>query len=371
MAQALGTMLMFIALAGLLDLGPGVASGQIGHPAYVRAPFSAEGQTIRTAACLLVTERTYPQPAWWQGIGPPADAPDRALMATIAAIKHKDRAALLMLSHPTEGRDPKRFDEQANAFFIQFETLNLLAIPRAYEFDGLVVYFAKIQYKERIAFAPLVFASEDDGSFGFLPYQTETLTYRLVRDWFESTWRGGAPTNAVYCTNEEINRATHRISLGSAPAPRNRAGRPSQLFLTGASFDSPGATANLVARTKSSIEELKSAIANGGDFARYMTPEGGRRLKEWFASAGPADRRKYAALVVDQQPFFLFDASPLVVVYTRLHAGVQVLYFTLGSGRELLWTNSSYITEADALYKHGALYDASLLDPPFSRFAIR
>jgi hypothetical protein len=50
---------------------------------------------------------------------------------------------------------------------------------------------------------------------------------------------------------------------------------------------------------------------------------------------------------------------------------VQVLYFTLGSGHELLWTNSSYIVDADKLYKQGPLYDASLLNPPFSSIAIK
>jgi hypothetical protein len=79
--------LTFITLAGLLALGPGVATGQARHVVYVRTPFSAEGQVIRTTACLQVAERTYPQSAWWQDLRASADAPDRALKAVIAPTK--------------------------------------------------------------------------------------------------------------------------------------------------------------------------------------------------------------------------------------------------------------------------------------------
>lgn len=178
-----------------------------------------------------------------------------------------------------------------------------------------------------------------------------------------------ATINPAYCDHRDITRATHRISLGAPPGPPNQ--HPSQLFLIGAPFDKPGALASLVVRTKSTIEALKSALAGGGGFVKYMTPEGGRRLQDWFASANQTDRHKYAAAVTEQQPFFLFDASPLVVVYTRSRGRAQVMYFTLNAHRELLWTNSAYIVEADKLYKQGPLYDAALLDQPFSSLAIK
>ncbi len=369
--QAFSAALRLIAVAGLLGLGSGVATAETGRLVYLRTAFSAEGQPIRTTACLQVTERRYPQTAWWEDPGGTANAPERALKAVIAAIKHKDRAALLKLAHPTQGRDPKRFDEQVDAFFQQFGVIELVAMPRAYAFDGLVVFFAKLRSKEETAFAPFIFASQDDGSFGFLPYRTTTLTYRLVQDWFDSTWRAAATTNPTYCAQGDIKRATHRISLGPSPGAPNQAWRPSQLFLVGAPVDRPGEVTNLVARAKSTIENLKSALATGGDFVRYMTPEGGRRLTDWFASADPTDRRKYTSAVTEQQPFFLFDASPLVVVYTRSRLGVQVMYFTLNVNKELLWTNSSYIVEADKVYKQGPLYNAALLDKPFSSIAIK
>jgi len=371
-ARAVSAALGLIVVAGLLGLGSGVATAESGRLVYLRTVFSAEGRPIRTTACLQVAERTYPQTAWWEDSSGAADAPERALKAVIAAIKHKDRAALLRLTHPTQGRDPKRFNEQADAYFQQLGVIALVAMPRAYEFDGLVVFLAELRLKEQTAFfAPFVFASEDDGSFGFLPYRTTTVTYQLVQDWFDSTWRPAATTSSTYCDQGDIKRATHRISLGSSPGAPNRAGHPSQLFLIGAPIDGPGEATNLVARVKSTIENLKSALANGGDFVKYMTPEGGRRLKDWFASGDPTDRRKYASLVTEQQPFFLFDASPLVIVYTRSRVGVQVMYFTLNANKELLWTNSAYIVEADNVYKRGPLYNAALLNTPFSSIAIK
>ena len=359
-----------IVVAGLLGLGSGMATADSGHLVYLRTVFSAEGQPIRTTACLQVAERLYPHTAWWEDSRGPADAPERALKAVIAAIDRKDRVALLRLAHPTLGRDPTQFDQQANAYFQQFGAINLVAIPRAYQFDGFMVFFMNLRLKDQMFSGTLVFASEDDGSFGFLPYQTTAVTYRLVQDWLGLS----APTATIgptYCDPGDIKRATHRIAFGASPGVPTQASHPSLLFLTGAPIDSPGALAPLAAQMTSALERLKSALANGGEFDKYMTPEGGKRLKDWFASADPSERRNYAALVAEQQPFFVFDASPLVVVYTRSRAGVQVMYFTLTADKQLLWTNSSSAVVADKVYKRGPLYDAARLDKPFSSLAIK
>src|ERR1700736_5917186 len=127
----------FMAVVSLLSLGCGVATAKSSRSAYLRMVFSAEGRAIRTTASLQVTERMYPQSAWWEVVRGDARAPERALAAVIAAIKRKDRPALLNLSHPTAGRDPRRFDEQATAFFEHSGVLELNPIPRADDFDGL------------------------------------------------------------------------------------------------------------------------------------------------------------------------------------------------------------------------------------------
>src|SRR5207302_10666901 len=107
-------------------------------------------------------------------------------------MKRKGRTALFQLSDPGVGRDHSRFDEQAEAFFRHLEVIQLVAVPRAYEFDGLVVFFGKFRSKKETAFVPLAFAHEEDGWCGFLPYRTERLTYRLMTHWFDATWRQAA-----------------------------------------------------------------------------------------------------------------------------------------------------------------------------------
>jgi len=371
--RAFGPVRTLMVIAVALSLGCGAAAAGPGHPAYLPMIFHAESQSIRTTACLQVVERAYPQSAWWEDTRSTLDAPERALKAVIAAIKQKDRAALYQQSHPTLGRDPKRFDDQAKAFFQQFEVLELVAMPRAYEFDGLAVFFAKIRFKQQTFFAPFIFASEDDGSFGFLPYRTDTVTYQLVDDWFNSMWGPAATANPAYCTGEDIKRATHRVSPVPSSGTANWAGPRSSLFLVGASLDTPGRLTTLVSRVTATIKDLKSALAGRGidDFAERLTPEGARRVKEWFATADQTERRRYQAAITEQQPFFLFDASPLVVVYTKSPVVVQVMYFTFKAGNRLLWTNSSYITVADRVFKRGPLYDAAAPDQPFSSIALK
>ena len=154
---------------GLLALGCDVAGAETDRVAYVPMTFHTEARAIRTTACLQVTERVYARSPWWEDARGTADAQDRAFKAVIAAIKRKDRAALFQLSDPTQGRDPKRFDEQAEAFFRQFDVIELVAVPRAYAFDGLAVFFARFRYKGQTASVPFAFARAEDGSFGFLP----------------------------------------------------------------------------------------------------------------------------------------------------------------------------------------------------------
>jgi hypothetical protein len=365
-----------MAVVGLLGLGCGVAKAETSRLAYLPTTFKAEGQAIRTTACLQVIERVYRQSAWWEDVSGNADPPERAFKAVISAIQRKDRAALLKLSDPTQGRDTKNFDEQSGAFFQQFGVIKLVAVPRAYEFDGLAVFFAKFQSGEQTAFVPFSFAYEEDRSFGFLPSRTKELTYQLVEDWFQTKWGPSATDNLTYCTDKDIKRATHRISLGSSSGSAKQAGHPSQLFLTGASLDTPGELAGLAAQVKSTIEKMKFALASKGsdDLVQRLTPEAGNRLKQWLASATETDRSRYKASITQEtgQPFFFFDASPLVVLYTRSpDGGIHAMYFTFNAGNELLWTNSSYLTVSDKVFKTGPLRDAALLGKPFSSIAMK
>src|ERR1700686_1089594 len=134
------------AVAGFFCLGSGgTASAQADRQVYVPVTFNAEGTGIRTTACLEVTERVEPQTAWWEDAGASANPPEQAFKAVIAANKRKDRAALAKLADPTQGEGTKDFDDQSIAFFQQFDALKIVAVPKAYEFDGLLVFLPKLE----------------------------------------------------------------------------------------------------------------------------------------------------------------------------------------------------------------------------------
>ena len=365
-----------MAAAVALGVANGVTRAEEARVVYLPMSFSTEARAIRTTACLQVTERVLPQTAWWADSSGNASGPDRAFKSVIAAITHKDRAALLKATDPEQGRDTKRFDDQAGAFFQQFDVVDLIAVPRVHEFDGLAVFFGKFRGKKQpqTFFAPFAFAYEGDGSFGFLPSRTKKLTFDLVTEWFMPS-DGPPPTdNPAYCTEADVKRATHRVSLASVSGSTQNVWRPSYLLLSGAPLDAPGSLAKLATQVKSTIDQMKTALrANAvDDLAALMTPDGGSRLKKWFATADQTERDRYKAAITEEQPFFVFDESPLVVVYTRSAAGiVHVMFFTFDAANRLVWTNSANITTADRVFKDGPLFAAASSKKPFNDVAIK
>jgi len=358
-----------IAAGTIVALGCGVAAAQEVRTVHAPMTFDAEAGPLRTSACLQVTERVYPATAWWESPAVNASGPDRAFKSVIAAMKQKDRAALLKLTDPTQARETARFDQQANAFFRQFEVIQLLAVPRAYELDGLVVFFGQFRSATQTVFVPLVFAHAGDDSFVFLPSRSKQMTLSLVEDWFAPSGKG--TDTPSYCTEAEIKRATHRVALGASTW------RPSALLLTGAPFDAPGGQSPVsasAAQVKSTIDQMKAALrgTDVNEFYKYLTPEGADRLRKWFEAAQQTDRDQYKSAFVDQQPFFVFDESPLIVVYIKTRtSGIQVLYFTKTTDNRLLWTNSSNITVSDQVFKQGPLFAASASPQPFSTVVIK
>jgi hypothetical protein len=367
-SSVFATMLAFV----IFLLGAGGAKAEDGKTVYVPVTFHAEAQDIRTSACLQVEEQVYPQTAWWEDSSGSATAAERAFKSVIAAIRRKDKAALLKFSDPSVNSDTKRFDEQAGAFFQQFDALEMIAVPRAYTFDGLAVFFVKFRSPQHMMFAPLVFTHENNGSFGFLPIRTDKPTYHVVNDWFNAPWGPGPSSKPVYCADEDVKRATHRIAL-AAPVG-TPIWHPSQLLLSGGPLEKTGELSGVGGKIKATVDEMKAELNAGkiDDFLRHMTPEGAGRLKDWFSTADETDRTRYKTAFLQQQPFYFFNESPLMVVYTKLPDNtVQVLYLTARNDGELLWTNSSHITVSDKVFKKGPLYNAASQDKPFAGIAIR
>jgi hypothetical protein len=346
-------------------MASGAAAAQDARTVYAAVPFHAETGDIRTSACLQLTERAYPAGPWWEKAA--GEGPDRAFGAVIAAMKAKDRAALLKATDPAQARDTAEFDRQAGAFFQQMAVLKLVGVPRAYEFDGLVAYFAKIQSPSQTAFVPFEFAREADGTFGFLPSRSKTATMRLVSDWY-APFKAPPADAPPYCAEADVRRATHRVSL--VPP----AWRPSALLLTGIAFDAAKPLPAPVSQVNAAIERIKSALRAGdiNGVAGAMAPEGAGKLTKWASTASPDERDRYANAFTGQQPFFLFDASPLLIVYTRAAPrNVQVLYFVQSADKRVLWTNSSLITDSDQVFKQGPLFEAATSTPPFGTLTIK
>jgi hypothetical protein len=350
----------------VIALVPAMARAQEARTVHAPLVFNAEAGALRTTACLALTERVYPASKWWETSPGEGALEERAFKAVIAAIKRKDRAALLKLTDPAQAKDTAQFDRQASSFFQQFETIQLIAVPRAYLFDGWAVFFGTFQSAAETAVVPLVFAHGAGDTFGFLPARTKGVTFALVNDWITATTAAGQKAPA-YCDDAAVRRATHRLVL--APA----AWRPSTLLLTGVSLDAPTRPAGRAGEAAAAIDQMKAALKGGnvGAFLAHMTPQGAGQLKGWLDKAPPAETDAYKTAFVEQQPFFVFDESPLIVVYTKTKPGqIQVLYFTAGD-RGLLWTNSAYVTTADGVFKQGPMLAAAATAKPFSAMAVK
>jgi len=365
-----------IATIALLGITCGAAMPETGRTVFLPTTFKVEGEAIRTSACLQVTERIYPATAWWELAGGKPGAAEAAFMNVIAAIKGKDRALLLKLTDPTQAHDTKNFDQQAEAFFQQFGFIKLVAVPHAYQFDGLMVFFGKFQAGDQSAFLALSFAVEPDGSFGFLPSRSEKLTYQLLDEWVQSKWGLSGTGSPSYCSEREIKRATHRAALGTLPGATKQTAQSSQLLIGGAPLNAPGDFADSATRVKAAVEKMKSALSSKGsdELLQCLTAQGAKKLKESLDSASEADVTRYKASIAKEldQPFFFFDASPLMIVYTKsADASIHEFYFTPAANNDLLWTNSSYITISDKVFKQGVLREAAAIAKPFSSIAIQ
>jgi hypothetical protein len=353
-------------MAMAIATSPAAAQAQEARTVYAAMVFNAEAGPLPTTACLTLTERAYPASKWWETAPGEGAAEERAFKAVIAAIKRKDRAALLKLTDPAQAKDAAQFDQQANAFFQQFETIQMIAVPRAYLFDGWAVFFGTFQSATQTAVVPLVFTHGSGDTFGFLPARTRGVTFTLVNDWITATAGKGQNTPA-YCDEAAVKRATHRLVL--VPA----AWRPSTLLLTGRPLDGPARPSGRAGEAAATIDQMKAAFKSGNimAFLAHMTPQGAAQLKGWLDKAAANETDAYKTAFVEQQPFFAFDESPLVILYTKTKTGqIQVLYFTAGD-RGLLWTNSAYVTTADGVFKQGPMLAAAAAAKPFSAMAVK
>lgn len=337
---------------------------------YIPIIFYSNPKPILTGLCLSVTEYAYPQTRWWENSNKNNSQADKSFIDTLKAIKQKNASELLELSHPTYGRDLKLFKQQSDAYFKQFEKIEVLSTSVAYSFDGFYIFYAKLTFNKKTAYAPFVFALTDEGEYKFLPYRTEKLSYVLVDNWFNSEWGKGKTETPAYCKNESIANATHKYALSTKQDS-------SHLYLDGFGFDSPQGRKELTERfititntIANSVKPENKRLPDIQKIADLLFPDEADKFLKWYASATDEEKSSYLKSFENIKPLFLFDAYPLSVLYVSTNKGVQAMYFISDQNEKWIWANAFLIAEIDKLFKSDTFYKSALNTPPFSNFSL-
>lgn len=326
------------------------------------------GKPVKTDACFQISETVYPANSGgrWTGFGSMASPTEKAFEAVLAAIVKKDKDALLRLSDPGSGRQPGQFDEQATAYFKQFETLKVADVPYSYAFGPFNVFFARLQFPDRSIFAPFVFHRWAEGEYGFLPSRTDDLVFRLLTEWFQAPWGPASSTQASYCPVTDSHAFAYRIPIYSAEA-----GPAASVYVNGAPMANPGSLRPIAQQVDAAYERMTKSLSAENwlpEITKQMDDEGAKRLEKWFGEADAAQKEKYQQFLTGETPLFIFDARPVEILFTRStdKKQVHVLYFTIAPDRGAVWSNSSYVSTADRLFRSGPLFDSAALLKPFS-----
>ena len=181
-------------------------------PVIVSTTFG--GKPVMSFACLGIKERRY-DGNWENFIKTAQTAPEKALISTIHAMQAKDLEALKAVSHTDFLANPKQFDEQAKAFFSQFQIFELDGVNASFSYDDMVVFLIKIKYKGRADFIRFVLRHDAvQNKYGFLTgfsnKDPNDLPGIIARDWFVSPWGPAKTTAFLYCEGHEF---THRFLL--------------------------------------------------------------------------------------------------------------------------------------------------------------
>ena len=338
--------------------------------------FRSEGAPTRTAALLEVTELQVPKGKWWeQDRGPEEFFSEFGKL--IRAIQSADRDTVRSLSVVEKESDAKKIDDQAAAFIAQFKIVELVSVDRCHEFDDLIVLSAQFRFRDRLRGAPFVFRRDKDKGLKFLPNRSTTFSYVLFDEWFSALGPGAGNAQATGATEEEVARITHRMPTLLGRVANLSETRPSFVCLSGAPVAGQKRNARLAGRVETaakSVERLRASARSDGrtNITRHMSERGAKGLNQWLDKATAEESQRYFAALEEQQPFFIFDAAPISVVYVKAPSapgGIAVLYFQAGPDNELLWVNSAYLSPVDGIFKSGPFFDSAASERPFSIFA--
>jgi hypothetical protein len=353
-----------VAKAVLLLASGGLLAAATAKLVHIPLTFHAESKPIVTTTCLGVLERAYPanQTGEWTTFGPQSDAAERTLESTIAAFRAKSKEVLARL---TDGPSlpASEFDKQAAIFFSQFDRLQLLDIPRAYELEDFVVFFGIFRLNAKVTPATLIVRTSPQPRF--LLKRSQAASIELVTDWFGREWIGNGSSNLQYCSATALAGLTQRLPL---PQVRTRA---PEIHFRGV----PGsASAQTAMEAKAALNGITKAVSatNVKLLLPFMAPEGARRLSEWYETASNDEKAVYLNSLAGLEPIALVDAGALQVIYVQKDKNpVQVMYFVKDAGGSFRWTNSSHVTVSDLIYKNKVMLDSATNKVPFESLRIK
>ncbi|MCH8055220.1 MAG: hypothetical protein IH857_03580 [Deltaproteobacteria bacterium] len=325
--------------------------------------FEQDNRTeIKTSACLKVREKVYGVTGTpWNSFKSEArPGPETLLTETIAAMQKKDSARLKELSHPSLGRDPQKFQEQAFYFFRQFEGLQLGDVWGYYRSGDLLVFLLQLHFGPKPFFVKFSFAREGNGNFGFLPYRSRSLTSEFLVDWFESEWGPQKTQSPVYCTPSLLERMTHKVLLDKHLDSRlghydsHPLDPPAELLLIGRNFTDKEIKDQPYAALRDKFSALKDALKAGrmDEYFDGFTEHGRKKVKTWFLGAPEEERRGYIERILSLEPFYVFNAEPVFIVYARTRSSaIRVLYFVPDKKGQFRWANAYYLTIFDSIFR--------------------
>ncbi len=344
------------------------------HDVRVPLIFSLEGIDIKTSACVLVKEQVYGMKGvTWQGFRDKAqEFPENLLKETIGAMRNKNSKRLQELTHPTLGRNSQKFGQAAIGYFRVFSDLTINQVWGSYRFDDLLVFFLKIQLARSSGFANFRYSLVGEtGVYGFLPYDSgQSLTLQFLSGWFQSDWGPAKSIPPAYCTPFLLKEMTHKVELDYTNSHLKYSSR---LLLIGSPLKEISKDRHPYNELQNKISALRKAlqVGNWEDYFAEFTERGKKRVTDWFQKSKKEERQKYKDSFINQEPFFVFNAAPLFVVYTHTRSnGVQVIYFVKDRNGQFLLANAAYATTADRVFKSQRFINEATGDKPFEKWKI-
>ena len=320
-----------------------------------------DGTEIKTSACLRVREKVYSADVapWTSFRSQARSEPETILTETIAAMQNKDSARLKELSHPSLARDPQKFQKQAPTYFRHVEGLKRGNVWGYYRFADRLVFLFKLNFR-RNYFTQFPFARGETGKFGILPAGFLSLPFGFVSSWFHSDWGPYKTRSPVYCTPSLLKQMTHKVLLEKRLDKRLKhydshpLDSPPELLLIGRNLTGKNIEGQAYTELRDKISALKSALRAGrkDEYFDGFTEHGRKKIEGWFLGASEEERQRYIESILTQEPFYVFNAKPLFIVFTRAgSSGIQVRFFVPDKKGQFRWANASYVTSFDRIFR--------------------